>query len=194
MHKEELIAACYLNPSVMGFSSSIYVGINFALRQDMVPRKPLMEETFFLRECLRYSNCSIYVEKGMFLSFFSLLADLTKAQGTMDHLNTETRGTVLLSLKVSFCTVVRYEEEIKARKPFLTNLPECKAKELGSSRRKVTVWQHDRWHYQKRFLSYIFMILSSQGKEAVYCHFHRKTFKWLLSGERSITRVTTRSK
>lgn len=46
MHKEELIAACYLNPSVTAFSASIYVGINFALRQDMVPHKPLMEETF----------------------------------------------------------------------------------------------------------------------------------------------------
>lgn len=155
MHEEELIAACYMNPSVTGFSSSIYVGINFALRQDMVPHKPLMEETFFLRECLRYSNCSIYVEKGMFLSFFSLFTDLTKVQGTMDHLNTETRGAIL-SLKVFFCTVICYEEEIKARKPFLANLPECKAKEIGSSRGKVTAWQHDRSHYQKHFLSYFF--------------------------------------
>lgn len=72
MHEEKLIAACYLNPSVTGFSSSIYVGIISALRQDMVPRKPLMEETFSLRECLRYSNCWIYVEKGMFLSYFFL--------------------------------------------------------------------------------------------------------------------------
>lgn len=159
----------------------------------MVPHKPLMEETLFLRECLRYSNCWIYVEKGMSL-FFSLFADLTKVQGTVDHLNTETRGAVLLSLNMSFCTVICYEEEIKARKPFLANLPECKAKEIGSSRRKVTAWQHDRSHYQKRFLSFFFMILSSQGKEAVYCHFHRETFKWLLFGECSVTRVTTRSK
>lgn len=47
MHEEELIAACYLNPSVTGLAASIYVGINFALRQDMVPHKPLMEEMFF---------------------------------------------------------------------------------------------------------------------------------------------------
>ena len=98
----------------------------------MVPHKPLLEETFFLRECLRYSNCWKYAGKGMFLSLFSLFADLTKVQGTMDHLNTETRGAVVLSLKVSFCTVVCYEDEIKARKPFLANLPECKAKEVGS--------------------------------------------------------------
>lgn len=49
MHKEELIAACYLNPSLAKFSSSIYVEINFALSQDMVPCKPLMEETFFFK-------------------------------------------------------------------------------------------------------------------------------------------------
>lgn len=83
----------------------------------------------------------------------------------MDHLNTETQGAVLLSLKVSFCTVRCYEEEIKARKPFLAILPGCKAKELGSSRRKVTAWQHDRSHYSKCFLSFIFLLLSSQGKE-----------------------------
>lgn len=47
MHKEELIAACYLNSSMTGFSFSIYVEFNFALSQDMVPHKPLMEETFF---------------------------------------------------------------------------------------------------------------------------------------------------
>lgn len=50
--------------------------------------------------------------------FFSLFADLTKVQGTMDHLNTETQRAVLLSFKVSFCTVIYYEEEIKARTPF----------------------------------------------------------------------------
>lgn len=49
--------------------------------------------------------------------FFSLFADLTKVQGTMDHLNTETQRAVL-SFKVSFCTVIYYEEEIKARTPF----------------------------------------------------------------------------
>lgn len=69
MHKEELIAVHYLNHSVTGFSFSVYVGINFALRQDLVPLKPLMEETFFLREHLRCSNCWIF-EKGMFLFFF----------------------------------------------------------------------------------------------------------------------------
>lgn len=45
MHKEELIT-CYLNPSVTGFTSAVYVGINFTLRQDMVPYKPLIEEPF----------------------------------------------------------------------------------------------------------------------------------------------------
>lgn len=54
----------------------------------------------------------------------------------MDHLNTETQGELLLSLKVSFCTVACYEEEIKAREPFLADLPECKAGELGSWSRK----------------------------------------------------------
>jgi len=37
-------------------------------------------------------------------------------------------------------------------------------------------------------------MLPSQGEEAGYCHFHRKTFKWLVAGERGVTRVTTRSK
>lgn len=36
----------------------------------------------------------------------------------MDHLNTEIQRAVLLSLKVSFCTVICYEEEIKVRTPF----------------------------------------------------------------------------
>lgn len=96
------------------------------------------------------------LKKECFFLFFSLFADLTEVQGTMDHLNTETRRAVLLSLKVSFCTVVCYEEEIKARKPVLANLPECNAKEIGSSRRKVTAWQHHRSHYQKHFLSFFF--------------------------------------
>lgn len=86
--------------------------------------------------------------------YFFLFADLTKVQGTMDHLNTETRGAVL-SLKVSLCTVTCYEEENQARRPFVANLPECKAKEIGSSRNKVTMWQHDRSHNQKCFLFYL---------------------------------------
>lgn len=89
----------------------------------MVPYKPLTEETCFLRERLRYSNCWIDAEKGTRnVSFwFSLFADLTEVQGTTDHLNTETQRAVLLSLQVSFCTVVCYEEEIKARKPFVAD-------------------------------------------------------------------------
>lgn len=133
----------------------------------MVPYKPLMEETCFLRERLRYSNCWIDAEKGTRnVSFwFSLFADLTEVQGTTDHLNTETQGAVLLSLQVSFCTVICYEEEIKARKPFVADWPVCKAKVTGSWGRKVTVWQHDRLYYQKYFLSYFFPILWSQGQE-----------------------------
>lgn len=72
----------------------------------------------------------------------------------MDHLNTVTPGEVLLSLKVSFCTVTCYEEEIKGREPFLADLPECKAGELGSWRRKAAVWQQDRSHHQRCVLSY----------------------------------------
>lgn len=86
--------------------------------------------------------------------FFFLFADLTKVQGTMDHLNTETQGAVL-SLKVSLCTVTCYEEENQARMPFVANLAECKAKEIGSSRKKITARQYDRSHNQKCFLSYL---------------------------------------
>lgn len=82
----------------------------------------------------------------------------------MDHLNTETRGEVLLSLKVSFCTVTCYEEEIKAREPFLADSPECRAGgECGSSRRKAAAWQQDRAHQQKRVLSWLLWLLLSQG-------------------------------
>lgn len=70
------------------------------------------------------------------------------------HLNTETRGEVLLSLKVSFCTVTCYKEEIKAREPFLADVPEFGAGECGSCRRKAAVWQQDRAHHQKCVLSY----------------------------------------
>lgn len=72
----------------------------------------------------------------------------------MDHLNTETRGEVLLSLKVSLCTVICYEEEIQAREPFLADLPECKAGELGSWRRKAAARQQDRPHHQEHVLPY----------------------------------------
>lgn len=97
--------------------------------------------------------------------FFSLFADLAKVQGTPDHLNTETRGAVLRSLDVSFCTVVCFEEEIKVRKPFLANLPECRRdgelKEEGYSMaaRQIPL--------PKAFPFLFPMVLWSQGKGGV---------------------------
>lgn len=77
----------------------------------------------------------------------------------MDHLNTETWGEVL-SLKVSFCTVTCYKEEIKAREPFLADLPECKGGELGSWRRKQ---RGSRTDYTIRTCSFLFFVTVVPG-------------------------------
>lgn len=146
---------------------------------------------FFLRECLRYSNCWIYVEKWMLFFFFFYLLTSLKYRVLWITWTLRLKGQ-FFPYKCHFA-LSRYEEENQARMPFVANLAECKAKEIGISRNKVTAWQHDRSQNQKCLLFLSFMIISSQGKEAVYCHFHRKTFKWLF-GEPSVTRVTTRSK
>lgn len=98
--------------------------------------------------------------------FFSLFADLAKVQGTPDHLNTETRGAVLRSLDVSFCTVVCFEEEIKVRKPFLANLPECRRdRELKEEGYSMAARQIP---LPKAFPFLFPMVLWSQGKEGVH--------------------------
>lgn len=156
----------------------------------MVPRKPLIEETFLLRDWLRYRNCWIDVEKGMFLSFFPLSADLTKAQGTMAHLNMKTRGAVL-SLRCHFALSYVIRKKFRPGSLFWLIYQNAKQKKLGTRGGRL---QHgSRTDVTTRSVLSVLKILSAQGKEAAHCHFDRKTFNWLPSGECGVTRVTTGS-
>lgn len=130
------------------------------------------------------------LKKRMFLSFFFFIYWphwSTGYYGSLEHWDSKGQSFFLLNGHFALSYVMR--KKLRQGSLFWLTYQNAKQKRLGAwggrlQRGSLT---------DGTIKSFPFMMLSSQGKEVVCCHCHRETLQWLLSGERSVTCVSTRS-